>query len=102
MTLDCYPASAVPPAKRIAAGIALLFLAIAAAMVALRLPLYTSPGVRLGWNSDVAIYGLIARSMAHDHRPVFFFWAEDYLGTLTSFLTLADAVLAGGVTPHTA
>lgn len=75
------------------------FISILGAMLALRIPLYTSPGVRLGWNSDVAIYGLIARSMAHDHSLTFFFWAEDYLGTLTSFFTLAGAALVGEITP---
>lgn len=102
------PALAVPPGSRaererltglragpsrnaIAIAIAA---ALAALFVAIRWPLYTSPGLVLGWNSDAALFGLMARAMADGSDFPLFFWGQRYLGTLTSMLTAAIA--AGG------
>lgn len=65
--------------------------AIAAIAIAIRWPLYTKPGLVLGWNSDAALFGLMARAMAAgDDMPVFF-WGQPYLGTFTSMLTVLVA-----------
>jgi hypothetical protein len=79
---------------------AAVFLVIFGAMVALRWPLYLeSRALLLGWNSDTAIYGLMAREMVETRSPIFLFWGQDYLGTLTSAWTLAAAIFTGGVGP---
>jgi hypothetical protein len=70
--------------KEARAGDLVSLAAILLLFVALRLPLFTMPGVELGWNSDSAIYGLMARSMFDGAGVPFFFWGQDYLGTLTS------------------
>lgn len=74
--------------------------ACAGAAVALRWPLYVrSEALLLGWNSDTAIYGLMARAMVETRRPIFLFWGQDYLGTLTSLWTLAASSVTGSVGP---
>lgn len=60
------------------------------AFFALRFPLYVRPGLLLGWHSDAALLGLMARAMAVGDVPLIF-WASDYLAPLTSVF----AVIAG-------
>lgn len=60
---------------------------VAALFVAIRAPLYTMPGLVLGWNSDSALFGLMARAMRSGIDVPVFFWGQHYLGTLTSLLT---------------
>ena len=62
-------------------------LAVAVAFVAIRLPLYTRPGLILGWNSDAALFGMMARAMRAGWDFPLYFWGQFYLGTLTSMLT---------------
>lgn len=76
-----------------------VFLTIVAIVFVQRLPLYRDPGVLLGWNSDSAIHGLMARAMLREGRPLFLFWGQDYLGTLSAFSTLFASVFVGGVSP---
>lgn len=73
----------------------------AAAFLLLRLPLLMEPGVRLGWNSDAAIYGLMARAMVSGREFPLFFWGQDYLGTLTSMTAAVIGMLffGGQVSP---
>lgn len=79
--------------------VSLLGLAVAGFLL-LRLPLYTMPGVQLGWNSDSAIFGLIARQMLAEGTVIWFYWGQDYLGTLTSMAAaVAGLLLADGVGP---
>ncbi|HEX2835642.1 MAG TPA: glycosyltransferase family 39 protein [Thermoanaerobaculia bacterium] len=78
---------------------AAVFLTILAIVLVQRVPLYRHPGVLLGWNSDSAIHGLMARAMVRERRPLFLFWGQDYLGTLSAFSTLLASVFAGGVSP---
>lgn len=61
-------------------------LLLAGAFLAIRWPLFTEPGLRLGWNSDAALFGMMGRAMRTglDFPP--FFWGQPYLGTLTSML----------------
>src|ERR1051325_6743336 len=65
----------------------LSLLLVVALFFVIRLPLYTAPGVILGWNSDSALIGLMARAMAESHDVPPFFVGQHYLGTLTPFLT---------------
>lgn len=59
---------------------------LAILFAAIRWPLYTEPGLRLGWNSDAALFGMMGRAMRTgvDFPP--FFWGQPYMGTLTSML----------------
>ena len=58
--------------------------ALVAIFAALRLPLFTTPGLRLGWNSDAALFGLMARAAAEGWDVPLFFWGQSYLGTITA------------------
>ena len=59
------------------------------AFAAIRAPLFAMPGLLLGWNSDAALFGLMARAMRDGVDVPVFFWGQFYLGTLTSLLTAA-------------
>ncbi len=52
----------------------------------LKRSLLTEPGIWLGWNSDSAIFGLMANRMRSGAGFDVFFWGQGYLGTLTSAL----------------
>jgi hypothetical protein len=60
-------------------GTALIF-------VLLRIPLLTDPGLRLGWNSDTAIFGFMARAIYAGREFPIFFWGQSYMGPLTPLL----------------
>jgi hypothetical protein len=66
---------------------------VAGLFAAIRLPLYTHPGLILGWNSDAALFGLMARAMRAGSDFPLYFWGQFYLGTLTSMIA---AVLGAG------
>jgi hypothetical protein len=75
------------------------WIALATALVAfalIRVPLFTAPGLILGWNSDAALFGLMARAMASGADFPLFFWGQFYLGTLTSMLTALVAFIVPG------
>ena len=78
---------------------ALFVAGLAVAFLAVRWPLYIEPGIRLGWNSDAALYGLMARTMLETHRPIFLFWGGDYLGTLTSMWAVLASLPMGTAGP---
>jgi len=71
------------------AGVALCGLAF----VVLRFPLYTQPGLVLGWHSDAALLGLMARDL-----PLIF-WGSDYLWPLTSLFAAGVGNVIGGIGP---
>lgn len=75
---------------------ALAVLAIAFAL--LRAPLFTAQGLLLGWNSDAALFGLMARAMRDGSDFPLFFWGQFYLGTVTSMLSVAIAAVLPGAT----
>ena len=54
--------------------------------VALRIPLFLDPALHLGWNSDSALYGMIAKAVAAGRDFPIFFWGQSYMGPLTSYL----------------
>ncbi len=67
--------------------------------VALRLPLYVQPGILLGWHSDAALLGLMARAIVAGDYPILF-WGCDYLAPLTSvFAAAVGTTLIDGVGP---
>lgn len=74
-------------------------LASLAIFIAIRLPLYTNPGLILGWNSDAALFGMMARAMRAGWDFPVYFWGQFYLGTLTSMLTAVVGFLIGDVGP---
>ena len=64
-----------------------LTLAVSIAIfIALRLPLFFDPALHLGWNSDSAIFGMIAKAIAAGRDFPLFFWRQSYLGPLTSYI----------------
>ena len=66
---------------------------LAIAFAVLRAPLFTTPGLLLGWNSDAALFGLMARAMRSGSDFPLFFWGQFYLGTLTSMLAVVVAAV---------
>jgi hypothetical protein len=72
--------------------------ACAVVFIALRWPLYVKPGIQLGWHSDAALLGLMARAIVAGDYPILF-WATDYLAPLTSVFALIAAPFTGGVGP---
>ena len=70
------------------------------AFVAIRIPLFTTGGLILGWNSDAALFGLMARAMSSGAEFPLFFWGQHYLGTVTSMLTaVVSTVVPGAISP---
>ena len=63
--------------------------AILAAFLLVRLPLLTREGVIRGWNSDSAIFGLMAKKIHDGTGFDVFFWGQNHLGPLTSILAAA-------------
>jgi hypothetical protein len=74
---------------------------IAAVFILLRFPLFFDPALHLGWNSDAAIFGLMAKAIFAGRDFPIFFWGQSYMGPLTSlFAAAAGGVLRlAGVTP---
>lgn len=70
------------------------FLLTTVLFVAVRLPLLLSPAIWKGWQSDVAILGLMGKRMLEGELAIFF-WGQNYLGPLTSMVTAAWALLLG-------
>ncbi len=62
------------------------------------LPLWVHPGIDLGWNSDAALLGLMARALVHGDIP-WLFWACDYLAPLTSVFAAGTGLLLGEIGP---
>jgi hypothetical protein len=58
----------------------------AACFVLLRLPLFFDPALHLGWNSDAAVMGMMAKAIAQGRDFPLFFWYQSYLGPLTSYV----------------
>lgn len=54
--------------------------------VTLRWPLFLDPALHLGWNSDAAVFGMIAKAIAAGRDFPIFFWGQSYMGPLTSYL----------------
>ncbi|HEU4889201.1 MAG TPA: hypothetical protein VFV49_15045 [Thermoanaerobaculia bacterium] len=74
-------------------------LVCAALFLALRWPLYVRPGLLLGWHSDAALLGLMARAIAAGDYPILF-WGADYLAPLTSvFAALVGSTFVDGIGP---
>jgi hypothetical protein len=76
------------------------FAAVVAVFWLLRFPMYGQPGLLLGWHSDAAVFGLMARDI-YEGTFHYFWWGQSYLGTLTQiFGALGGAIVAPfGVDP---
>lgn len=87
--------------ERIARGEWLALAGIAAVFILLRIPLFVAPGLHLGWNSDAAIFGLMAKAIFAGREFPIFFWGQSYMGPLTSVVAAAAgaALRLAGVTP---
>jgi hypothetical protein len=59
---------------------------LVALFILLKLDLLREPAIWLGWNSDSAIFGLMAKRMRDGAGFDVYFWGQNYLGTLTSAL----------------
>jgi hypothetical protein len=70
----------------------------AGVFVLLRWPLYTMPAIQLGWHSDAALLGLMARAIAAGDYPILF-WATDYLAPLTSVFAFLAGRITGPIGP---
>lgn len=73
-----------PP--RVLARRGLTVLGLVALCILLKLDLLKEPAIWLGWSSDSAIFGLMAKRMRDGAGFDVFFWGQNYLGTLTSAL----------------
>jgi hypothetical protein len=71
----------------------LTLLALGGIFIAIRIPLFTRPGLVLGWNSDAALIGMIARAMYDGWDYPIFFWGQFYLGSLTPMVAAGLAAL---------
>jgi hypothetical protein len=73
--------------------------AVVATYIALRIPLLTEQTLPLGWNSDAAIFGLMAKSIFARRSFPIFFWGQSYMGPLTSWVTVLVALVTRAVDP---
>ncbi|HEY3351284.1 MAG TPA: hypothetical protein VGM13_16025 [Thermoanaerobaculia bacterium] len=60
--------------------------ALVALFIFLRIDLLRESAIWLGWNSDSAIFGLMAKRMRDGTGFDVYFWGQNYLGPLTSAL----------------
>ncbi|HEX3107460.1 MAG TPA: hypothetical protein VHU41_00095 [Thermoanaerobaculia bacterium] len=67
--------------------------------IALRAPLLAPDTLPLGWNSDAAIFGLMAKSIFAGRGFPIFFWGQSYMGPLTSWVTVLVALFTRAVNP---
>jgi hypothetical protein len=67
--------------------------------IALRAPLLFPQTLPLGWNSDAAIFGLMAKSIFARRAFPIFFWGQSYMGPLTSWVTVLVALVTRAVNP---
>lgn len=85
----------------IARGEWLTLAGIVAVFILLRVRLLIEPAVRLGWNSDAAIFGLMAKAIFAGRDFPIFFWGQSYMGPLTSLVAAACGMVLSlfGITP---
>ena len=74
-------------------------IAVLAIYVALRAPLLAPGTLPLGWNSDAAIFGLMAKAIFARRDFLIFFWGQSYMGPLTSFVAVLVALFTRAVNP---
>jgi len=67
--------------------------------IALRAPLLAPDTLPLGWNSDAAIFGLMAKSIFAGRGFPILFWGQSYMGPLTSWVTVLVALFTRAVNP---
>jgi hypothetical protein len=65
----------------------------------IRLPLFTRAALPLGWNSDAAIFGLMAKAIFERGAFPVYFFGQSYMGPLTSWSAVLVALFTRAVTP---
>ncbi|MCU1245151.1 MAG: hypothetical protein JWN02_1061 [Acidobacteria bacterium] len=73
--------------------------ALVALFLLIRLPILTGDGLLLGWNSDAAIFGLMARGIAAGRELPVYYWGQSYMGPLTSYLAVPIGLALGHIGP---
>lgn len=68
--------------------------AVITVFIALRLVLFFDPALHLGWNSDAAVFGLMAKAIAAGSEWPLYFWRQSYMGVMTSYLAAAFVQVA--------
>jgi len=76
-----------------------VLIAAIAIYVALRAPLLAPRTLPLGWNSDAAIFGLMAKAIFARRDFPIFFWGQSYMGPLTSWVAVLVALFTRAVNP---
>jgi len=74
-------------------------MAVVAIYIAVRFPLLSRDALPLGWNSDAAVFGLMAKSIYARRSFPIFFWGQSYMGPLTSWVTVLVALFTRAVDP---
>jgi Dolichyl-phosphate-mannose-protein mannosyltransferase len=68
--------------------------AVVLLFIALRAVLFFDPALHLGWNSDAAVFGLMAKAIAAGTEWPLYFWRQSYMGVMTSYLAAAFMQIA--------
>jgi hypothetical protein len=63
--------------------------------VIVRLPLLAPDGVIRGWNSDAAVFGLMAKKLLDGGGFDLYFWGQNYMGPLTAVFAAGWAAVVG-------
>jgi hypothetical protein len=66
---------------------------------AIRLPLFTRAALPLGWNSDAAVFGLMAKAIFERGAFPVYFFGQSYMGPLTSWSAVLVAIFTRTITP---
>lgn len=77
----------------------LAVIGILTVFMAIRIVLLLPPGIDQGWNSDAAIFGLMAKKILEGRGFDIFFWGQNYMGPLTSLVAAGFGALRGAVDP---
>jgi len=65
----------------------------------LRFPLLHGDALLFGWNSDAGVFGLAGRRIHDGVNFPIFFWAQSYMGLLTSYISAAVGFVVGDPGP---
>ena len=75
----------------------LAVLVLLVVFAALRLELLRGDNVKKGWDSDDAVFGLMAKRIFEGQRLDIFYWGQNYMGPFTPLVTAAVAGVRGAL-----